>query len=118
MNATETPRTRRPRNPDRHLPDGKYNAKPLDPEYFKKYYHEAKQPKECEMCGKIIASGSHMKRHRDSNKCMLVQLKKRFEQEKQAYSTASRGPNLTASRGVSSDLIAPPPTPTPTPELN
>ena len=112
MNATETPRTRRPRNPERHLPDGKYNAKPLDPEYFKKFYHEAKQPKECEMCGKIIASGSHMKRHRDSNKCMLVQLKKRFAQDKQAYFDS------TASRGVSSDLIAPPPTPTPTPELN
>ena len=25
-------------NPDRHLPDGRYDSRPLDPEYRKKYY--------------------------------------------------------------------------------
>ena len=83
MTSTETSnetqqRTRRPRNPDRHLADGAYNAKPLDPDYFKNYYHKSKEPKECEVCGKTIASGSHMKRHRQTNHCMLIELKKHF----------------------------------------
>ena len=76
--STEPRPTRRPRNPERHKPDGTYNAKPLDPEYFKNYYHKAKQPKECEVCGKVLASGSHMKRHRGTNKCMLIDLQRHF----------------------------------------
>ncbi len=60
------------------MPDGSYNAKPLDPEYFKNYYHRSKEAIECEVCGKTLASGSHMKRHRATNHCMLIELKKHF----------------------------------------
>ena len=80
MNSTETPPCKRAPNPSRKLANGKYDAKPLDPEYFKKYYHRMKKAKECELCGKHIESGSHMKRHRESNKCMLVALQKTNDQ--------------------------------------
>ncbi len=60
------------------MPDGSCDAKPLDPEYFKNYYHRSKEPIECEVCGKTLPSGGHMMRHRATNHCMLIELKKHF----------------------------------------
>ena len=57
------------------LEDGtkKYNNKPCDPEYFKKYYHEKRKEKEsivitCELCERRVACG-HIHRHHRSNIC-------------------------------------------------
>ena len=57
------------------LEDGttKYNSKPCDPLYFKKYYDEKRKEKEataitCELCQRQIACG-HILRHQRSNIC-------------------------------------------------
>ena len=57
------------------LEDGtkKYNDKPLDPNYFKKYYDEKRKCKEtkviiCELCNRRVTSG-HIRRHQRSNIC-------------------------------------------------
>jgi ribosomal protein S27AE len=61
----------RPRNPDRLLADGKYNSKPLDPQYFKKYYQEKTKLKRatCCMCGVVISDSSNMAKHQKTTKC-------------------------------------------------
>ena len=57
------------------LEDGtkKYNNKPCDPLYFKKYYDEKRKEKEsivitCELCERRVACG-HIHRHHRSNIC-------------------------------------------------
>ena len=62
----------RPRNPDRHLPDGTYNPKPLDPLYFQKYYQQRVKNKnvECPRCGCVVNDMSHMSRHQKTKKCL------------------------------------------------
>ena len=57
------------------LEDGtkKYNNKPCDPLYFKKYYDEKRKEKEsivitCELCHRSVACG-HILRHQRGNIC-------------------------------------------------
>ena len=52
----------------------KYNSKPNDPDYFKKYWHEKRCEKEstvitCERCQKKFTFG-HLARHLKSNYCI------------------------------------------------
>ena len=57
-------------NPDRWLANGKYNHKPTDPEYFKKYYHvKFGHSYTCEICGGVLASTQKIQRHQNSKKC-------------------------------------------------
>ena len=61
----------RPMNPDRHLSE-KYNGKPLDPEYYKKYYiSKLKQNVCCSICGKCT-NIAHIRRHERSAFCLKV----------------------------------------------
>ena len=64
-------RGRPPRNPNRQQADGKYNSKPLDPMYFKKYYQEKTKFKKatCCMCGAVISDASNMAKHQKTTKC-------------------------------------------------
>ena len=57
------------------LPDGtkKYNDRPCDPLYFKKYYDEIRKEKEhtvitCELCNRHITFG-RIQRHKKTNIC-------------------------------------------------
>ena len=57
------------------LPDGttKYNDRPCDPLYFKKYYDEKRKAIDgavisCELCNRSVTSG-HIHRHQRSNLC-------------------------------------------------
>ena len=53
----------------RKLPDGTYNIKPLDPDYFKKYYHkQGSELATCCYCG-IECRKNYMFRHRKTSKC-------------------------------------------------
>ena len=54
----------------RRMPDGSYNNKPLDPEYFKKYWQEKLTIHvECPRCGKFTGKGK-MFRHFKSASCI------------------------------------------------
>ena len=61
------------------LEDGttKYDSKPNDPDYFKKYYHEKRKFNDavkikCEYCDKCYTKG-HKARHEKSNHCIKAQ---------------------------------------------
>jgi len=55
----------------RWQPDGTYNKKPLDPEYFTKYYHKKlTTPFKCPDCGRTINSKSNLSKHRQSKVCI------------------------------------------------
>jgi hypothetical protein len=63
-------RTRMAYNPARHLPDGRYDNKPLDKEYFKKYYHNKWcVPYTCSICGRTLANDQKIKQHENSAIC-------------------------------------------------
>ena len=50
--------------------DGTYNKKPLDPNYFNKYYEKhLKTPFSCPDCGRTISSKSNLAKHRQTNVC-------------------------------------------------
>ena len=50
--------------------DGTHNKKPLDPDYFHKYYQKhLKTPFTCPDCGRIISSKSNLSKHRRTNVC-------------------------------------------------
>ena len=54
----------------RWKPDGTYDKKPLDPDYFKNYFQaNLKTPIECPDCGKTITSKSTLAKHRNTNIC-------------------------------------------------
>ena len=66
--------------PQRHLENGKYNSKPNDPEYFKKYYHQVvKQPYTCPRCDSILSSKSLRHRHEKTIYCMHAYTTKNHE---------------------------------------
>ena len=50
---------------------GKYNSKPVDPEYFKKYYQNHREKVKCEICNKTTGKFK-MYRHLKSQKCQLA----------------------------------------------
>ena len=63
-------------NPARHLPDGKYDNKPLDKEYFKKYYHKKWcVPYTCGICGRTLANDQKIKQHENSAFCLKAKHK-------------------------------------------
>ena len=50
--------------------DGTYDKKPLDPQYFKKYYEtKLKQSYQCPVCQKVISSKSNLSKHQQTSKC-------------------------------------------------
>ena len=51
---------------------GEYNDKPVDPEYFKKYYHAHSEKVTCQFCGKLTGQFK-MFRHVKSQKCLKAQ---------------------------------------------
>ena len=62
------------RNPERYLADGTYNSKPLDPDYFKKYWREhSNKEYKCPICEKVIFSCDKIKRHEKSRFCLRAQ---------------------------------------------
>ena len=51
--------------------DGTYNKKPLDPDYFNKYYQKKlSTPFQCPDCGRTISSKSNLSKHRQTKICM------------------------------------------------
>ena len=55
----------------RWKPDGTYDKKPLDEDYFKKYYHKnLKVPFKRPDCGRTISSKSNLSKHRQTSVCM------------------------------------------------
>ncbi len=69
-------RTRMAYNPARHLPDGRYDNKPLDPDYFKKYYHKKWcVPYTCGICGRTLANSQKIKQHENSAICLKAKHK-------------------------------------------
>ena len=71
MNTPSSNKPGRPKNPDRHKVDGTYDAKPLDPDYFKRYYQEKTKNKNinCPKCECLVNDSSHMSRHQKTKKC-------------------------------------------------
>jgi hypothetical protein len=64
---------RRVRAPERYLPDGTYNSKPLSPTYSRDYYHRTKADTKCEYCEKVVCHPQRLKEHmRKSKKCFLI----------------------------------------------
>ena len=57
--------------PTRWQPNGTYNKKPLDPNYFNKYYHnKLATPFKCPDCGRTISSKSNLSKHRQTKICI------------------------------------------------
>ena len=57
-------------NPDRHREDGTYITCPLDPEYYRNYYHQViKKPYTCPHCNLTLASSQKVKRHEATGYC-------------------------------------------------
>lgn len=55
----------------RWQPDGTYDKKPLDPDYFSKYYQKKlSTPFTCPDCGRTITSKSNLSKHRQTNICI------------------------------------------------
>ncbi len=57
----------------RHNPDGTYNNKPIDKEYFKRYYDEKLKDVKvlCDQCG-FMCSKTKYRRHQRSAKCLQI----------------------------------------------
>ena len=77
ITTTTNKRTRgRPINPARHLPDGSYNKRCLDPEYGKKYYYKTYRVNyTCSICGKELTTNQKIKRHENSAFCLKAKQK-------------------------------------------
>ena len=67
--------TKKIRAPHRYMEDGKYNSKPLDPEYFNTYYHKRTELVQCQKCG-LECKRNYLYKHSLTNKCRkLVDMK-------------------------------------------
>jgi hypothetical protein len=69
---------------------GKYNMKPLDPEYFNKYYHKNNVPTTCKFCGKTVGK-MKMQRHLETTTCMQTQIawgRERYKQLNEKQTSA------------------------------
>ena len=79
----------------RYKPDGTYDKKPLDPNYFSKYYqNKLSTPFTCPDCGRTITSKSNLSKHRQTNRCInsrchwwTVELKHQSQKFQQATLT-------------------------------
>lgn len=59
-----------PKRQSRWKDNGLYDTKPLDPDYFKKYYqNKFKTPFTCPDCGTTITNKSNLSKHRGTKKC-------------------------------------------------
>ena len=59
-----------PNHKSRWKDNGTYANKPLDPDYFKKYYiNKLKTPFTCPDCGTTISSKANLSKHRNTRKC-------------------------------------------------
>ena len=56
------------RAPYRYMEDGSYNNKPLDPDYFNKYYHKRTEIIPCNKCG-LECKRNYLYKHGLTNKC-------------------------------------------------
>ena len=66
-------------NPERHLLDGKYSYKPLDKDYFKKYYREViahSGPCVCNVCGNTISNSQGLVKHQKTQYCRRAAMMK------------------------------------------
>ena len=71
---------RKIRAPERYLPNGKYNAKPLSPTYTKDYYHRMRADVECPHCFKIYKHKDTLRNHiKRTKKCILQQEKNKLK---------------------------------------
>ena len=56
----------------RRLPDGSYNKQPLDPEYYKKYYHtRGAELINCIRCG-VECRKNYLSKHMRTSKCDIA----------------------------------------------
>ena len=70
----QTSSEEQPTKKSRWRDDGTYDNRPLDPDYFKRYYqNKLKTPMTCPDCGKTIANKSNMSKHRNTKKCRSSQ---------------------------------------------
>ena len=84
---TETPSTTPTAKMTRRNPDGTYNKKPLDEDYFKKYYQQnLSTPITCPDCGKTVSSKSNLSKHRNTSICKKYSRKQCFSSEVEKYS--------------------------------
>lgn len=68
----EVPRPfERPKNAEwRKQSDVYFNVKPIDKDYFKKYYqNKTKEPCVCNICGKEISCKSNLSKHQKTKTC-------------------------------------------------
>ena len=62
--------------PERYLPDGTYDRKPLDSEYHKKYYREVIRFSGvcvCDICGSTISNKQALYKHKKTQYCKRIQ---------------------------------------------
>ena len=70
LNQPSTPKNTPTAN-TRWRPDGTYDKRPLDEDYFKTYYQKKlKIPFKCPDCGRTISSKYNLSKHRQTNACM------------------------------------------------
>ena len=68
----ETYMIRKVRAPERYLPNGKYNSKPLSPTYAKDYYARTRGEVECPHCSNVFKHKDTLRKHiKNSKKCIL-----------------------------------------------
>jgi hypothetical protein len=69
------------RAPERYLPNGKYNSKPLSPTYVKDYYARTRGDVECPHCLKMFKHKDTLRNHiKRSNKCILQRENNRLKE--------------------------------------
>lgn len=81
-----------PRKHTRWNPNEAYDTKPLDPDYFKKYYqNKLKTPFTCPDCGKTISNKTNLSKHQKVQKLSKLMLKLELQpQSKQDLPTLNR----------------------------
>jgi len=66
---------RKIRNPNRYKDDGTYDNKPLDPNYFRTYYHtKGSEQVECPTCG-YKCKRNYLYRHSKTDKCIKLAIR-------------------------------------------
>ena len=72
---------RKIRNPNRYKDDGTYDNKPLDPNYFKTYYHtKGTEQIECPTCG-YKCKRNYLYRHSKTDKCIKQAIRQQMQDE-------------------------------------
>ena len=76
---------RKVRAPERYLPNGKYNSKPLSPTYVKDYYARTRGDVECPHCLKMFKHKDTLRKHiKLTNKCILLRENNRLKESIEA----------------------------------